>query len=51
MNKNKVLSRYAEEDYYYDSIGNLIFTAKYHEKRGYCCKQKCKHCPWDCHTY
>ncbi|MCD0489324.1 DUF5522 domain-containing protein [Pedobacter sp. MC2016-14] len=25
----------------------MVFTAEYHLKRGYCCKNKCKHCPWN----
>lgn len=33
-------------DYYLDKDGNLVFTEKYHLKRGYCCKNGCKHCPW-----
>lgn len=33
-------------DYYLDNQGNLVFTEKYHLKRGYCCKNKCRHCPW-----
>ncbi|MEO8795331.1 MAG: DUF5522 domain-containing protein [Daejeonella sp.] len=35
------------EDYYLDPNGNLVFTEKYHLKRGYCCKNKCRHCPWN----
>lgn len=33
-------------DYYYNEQGLMVFTAAYHLKRGYCCKSKCKHCPW-----
>lgn len=33
-------------DYYLDDYGNLVFTEEYHLKRGYCCKNKCRHCPW-----
>ncbi|HEY1009693.1 MAG: DUF5522 domain-containing protein [Daejeonella sp.] len=33
-------------DYYLDEHGNFVFTEKYHLKRGYCCKNKCRHCPW-----
>jgi hypothetical protein len=33
-------------DYYLDEDGNLVFTEAYHLKRGSCCKNKCKHCPW-----
>jgi len=34
------------EDFYYSKDGYLVFTEKYHLKRGYCCKSKCKHCPY-----
>ena len=36
------------DDYYVDpASGLLVFTAKYHMKRGYCCKSGCRHCPYD----
>ncbi len=47
---NLKMKGYAEEDYYFDKVGILVLTAKYHEKRGYCCKKLCKHCPWQ-HKY
>jgi hypothetical protein len=34
------------EDYYTSKEGYLVFTEKYHLKRGYCCKNGCKHCPY-----
>ena len=34
------------EDYYKTPEGYLIFTEKYHLKRGKCCKSGCKHCPY-----
>jgi len=34
------------EDYYRSKEGYLIFTKKYHIKRGYCCETRCKHCPY-----
>ncbi len=34
------------EDFYYTSEGYKCFTAKYHLKRGYCCKSGCRHCPY-----
>ncbi len=34
------------EDFYYSSEGYIVFTQKYHLKRGYCCKSGCKHCPY-----
>jgi hypothetical protein len=33
-------------DFYYSSEGYIVFTEKYHLKRGYCCKSGCKHCPY-----
>lgn len=34
------------EDFYYSAEGYIVFTEKYHLKRGYCCKSGCKHCPY-----
>jgi hypothetical protein len=33
-------------DYYINEDGNFVFTEWYHLKRGYCCQNKCLHCPW-----
>jgi hypothetical protein len=33
-------------DFYFNENGFMVFTAAYHLKRGHCCKNKCKHCPW-----
>jgi len=35
-----------QDDYYLSPDGYIIFTEKYHLKRGYCCKSSCKHCPY-----
>ena len=35
----------AGEDYYLED-GNLVFTAKYLLRRGYCCGSGCRHCPY-----
>ncbi|MDI9861415.1 MULTISPECIES: DUF5522 domain-containing protein [Bacteroidota] len=34
------------EDYYLNEQGFMVFTKEYHLKRGYCCKNGCKHCPY-----
>jgi hypothetical protein len=34
------------EDYYYEGP-NMVFTAAYHLKRGYCCGSGCRHCPYE----
>lgn len=33
-------------DYYLES-GRWVFTPAYHLKRGYCCENRCRHCPYD----
>ena len=35
------------EDYNINEEGLFVFTREYHLKRGFCCKNKCLHCPWD----
>jgi hypothetical protein len=34
------------EDYYLSPEGYKVFTEKHHLKRGYCCKNGCRHCPY-----
>lgn len=34
-----------EADYYFEN-GFLVFTGAYHEKRGFCCGNGCRHCPY-----
>jgi hypothetical protein len=33
------------QDYYMEN-GLLVFKSTYHEKRGFCCKNNCRHCPY-----
>lgn len=33
------------EDFYIEN-GLIVFTEKYHLKRGYCCQSGCRHCPY-----
>lgn len=35
-----------QDDYYLNEKGYIVFTEKYHLKRGYCCRSGCKHCPY-----
>ncbi|WP_296618549.1 DUF5522 domain-containing protein [Marivirga sp.] len=35
-----------ETDDFYMENGFFVFTEKYHLKRGYCCGNKCRHCPY-----
>jgi 2-iminoacetate synthase ThiH len=34
------------KDYYLDKNNKVVFTKEYHLKRGYCCNNNCKHCPY-----
>ncbi len=34
-------------DYYFDAMGRMVLTAFYLKKRGHCCGNGCKHCPYD----
>ena len=33
-------------DYYFSEEGYLVFTEQYHTRRGYCCQNRCRHCPY-----
>jgi hypothetical protein len=33
------------EDFYLEGA-SLVFTARYHSRRGYCCESGCRHCPY-----
>jgi hypothetical protein len=36
-----------EADYYVNEDGRVVFTASYLLKRGYCCGNGCRHCPYN----
>ncbi|HEV7351149.1 DUF5522 domain-containing protein [Telluribacter sp.] len=40
------LTGLTEDDYYLNDKGFVVFTEKYHLRRGYCCKSGCLHCPY-----
>jgi hypothetical protein len=33
-------------DFYYSEEEYLVFTEHYHLKKGYCCGNGCRHCPY-----
>jgi hypothetical protein len=33
-------------DYYWSPEGYLVFTEQYHLRRGHCCGNRCRHCPY-----
>ena len=46
MNTSKPETLVPEEDYTINSMGDLVFTAQYHLKRGFCCQSACLNCPY-----
>ena len=34
-----------DEDCYFEG-NNMVFTAAFHLKRGFCCGSSCRHCPY-----
>jgi hypothetical protein len=42
---DEVVQLVENEDYYLDH-GLMVLTARYHLRRGYCCDQGCRHCPY-----
>jgi hypothetical protein len=34
-------------DFYFNENGFVVLTEKYHIKKGYCCGNGCKHCPFE----
>ena len=45
MENLKFLDLLSENDYYIEN-GNVIYTAYFLAKRGYCCGSICRHCPY-----
>jgi hypothetical protein len=33
------------KDFYWED-GRMVMTEEYHKKRGYCCGNNCRHCPY-----
>jgi len=33
------------EDFYWEGAA-MVFTARFHTRRGYCCESGCRHCPY-----
>ena len=34
-------------DFYFNEKNQMVFTAHYHQQRGYCCQSGCLHCPFN----
>jgi hypothetical protein len=34
-------------DFYYNEDGYVVLTETYHLKKGFCCGNGCKHCPYN----
>lgn len=44
--QGRPITELAEGVDYYIEQGRWVFTAEYHRKRGYCCQNGCRHCPY-----
>jgi len=43
--KEIVKPKLPPEDFYLEN-GGVVMTEDYHKKRGWCCGNKCRHCPY-----
>ena len=43
LSKSKLLPT----DFYYDDQGRVVMTESYHLRRGECCGNGCKNCPYE----
>lgn len=43
---NKKAPRLVKGRDFYEEGDLVIFTERYHQSRGYCCKSDCRHCPY-----
>jgi hypothetical protein len=46
MKHNKQKDSNSGPDFYFNEQGLMVMTAQYLIKRGYCCNNGCKHCPY-----
>ena len=41
------IKEFVEGKHYYLESGKIITTELFHKQRGYCCGNKCRHCPYE----
>ena len=44
--KIKGVEKFVENIDYYFEDGLMVLTSRFLERRGYCCGNKCRHCPY-----
>ena len=44
--EKKKPQEWREPDYYVNDDGYKVMTEAHHKRRGFCCKNGCKHCPY-----
>lgn len=47
MNNDDSLDDIGSDKEYYFENGLMVMTEQYHLRRGTCCGNKCRHCPYD----
>ncbi len=45
INPNRIKMKEGKDYYLEEEL--MVFTSSYLLKRGYCCGNKCRHCPYD----
>ena len=40
-------SKLLPTDFYYDELGRRVMSESYHRRRGSCCGNGCRHCPFE----
>ena len=44
--ETRVKPKKLDPSHFYEEDGKIVFTEVYHIKRGYCCGNSCRHCPY-----
>lgn len=50
LKKEKQKEEGQRKDFYVDERGLVVFTESFLKKRGFCCENGCKHCPYKLST-
>jgi 2-iminoacetate synthase ThiH len=46
-NNKRVKPKKLDPSFFYEENGRKVMTEAYHINRGYCCGNRCRHCPFD----
>lgn len=46
LNQEEGVQKTSSSDFYFEN-DKKVFTEEYHKKRGFCCGNRCRHCPYE----